>query len=65
VCIALRSAVDRGAWYIHDVAIACSAGISLYPRGGNDAETLLRNADAATYRAKAGGRNKFQFYKTA
>ena len=42
--------------------ITCSAGISLYPQDGPDVETLLKNADAAMYRAKEHGRNNFQFY---
>jgi diguanylate cyclase (GGDEF)-like protein len=42
--------------------ITSSLGISFYPRNGNDAETLLKNADAAMYRAKALGKNTFQFY---
>jgi len=46
----------------HELAVTCSAGISLYPQDGGDVETLLRNADAAMYRAKDHGRNNFQFY---
>ena len=42
--------------------VTCSAGISLYPQDGADVDTLLKNADAAMYRAKEHGRNNFQFY---
>lgn len=42
--------------------ISASVGIALYPLDGTDAATLLRNADAALYRAKHRGKNKFQFY---
>lgn len=45
-----------------EIHVAASMGISLYPRDGVDASTLLRNADAAMYRAKEGGRNAYQFY---
>ncbi len=45
-----------------EIHVAASMGISLYPRDGKDASTLLRNADAAMYRAKEGGRNGYQFY---
>ncbi|MFZ0923423.1 MAG: diguanylate cyclase, partial [Candidatus Acidiferrales bacterium] len=43
--------------------IGASIGISLYPKDGEDAETLIKNADAAMYRAKNAGRNCFQFFK--
>jgi diguanylate cyclase (GGDEF)-like protein len=45
-----------------ELYVTCSAGISMHPQDGPDVETLLRNADAAMYRAKDHGRNNFQFY---
>jgi diguanylate cyclase (GGDEF)-like protein len=45
-----------------ELVVTCSAGISLYPQDGPDVGTLLKNADAAMYRAKEHGRNNFQFY---
>ncbi|MGV7206519.1 EAL domain-containing protein [Oxalobacteraceae bacterium A2-2] len=46
----------------HEVAPVASIGISLYPRDGADAASLLKNADAAMYRAKRLGGDSFQFY---
>ena len=42
-----------------------SLGIALAPYDGEDAETLLKNADAAMYKAKQRGRNNYQFYTRA
>ncbi len=39
-----------------------SIGISVFPEDGRDTETLIRNADAAMYRAKEQGRNTYQYY---
>jgi diguanylate cyclase (GGDEF)-like protein/PAS domain S-box-containing protein len=47
----------------HELYVTGTIGISIYPTGGQDAETLLRNADTAMYRAKERGKNYFQVYK--
>jgi len=46
----------------HDLMLTPSIGISIHPQDGKDIETLLKNADAAMYKAKDQGRNTFQFY---
>ncbi len=46
----------------HELFVTCSIGIALYPKDGEDGQTLLKNADAALYRAKDMGRNNSQFY---
>jgi len=42
--------------------IAASIGISTYPDNGEDAETLIKNADTAMYRGKENGRDNYQFF---
>ncbi|GAB4461099.1 MAG: hypothetical protein OHK0029_25900 [Armatimonadaceae bacterium] len=46
----------------HELYVSGSVGISVFPNDGDDAETLLKHADVAMYRAKEGGRGTFQFY---
>jgi len=44
------------------ITATCSIGLATFPRDGDNAETLLANADSAMYMAKANGRNNYQFY---
>jgi EAL domain-containing protein (putative c-di-GMP-specific phosphodiesterase class I) len=41
---------------------SASAGIALFPRDGEDSETLLKHADIAMYEAKRDGRSDFHFF---
>jgi diguanylate cyclase (GGDEF)-like protein/PAS domain S-box-containing protein len=45
-----------------DVVVTGSIGVSVFPNDGQDTEALLKNADAAMYRAKETGRNQYQFF---
>ncbi|WP_229632216.1 bifunctional diguanylate cyclase/phosphodiesterase [Pseudoduganella violaceinigra] len=42
--------------------VSCSIGVAVYPRDGQDSDTLMLHADAAMYRAKESGKNNCQFY---
>ena len=46
----------------HEMTVTPSLGISVFPDDGRDAETLIRNADAAMYHAKEMGRGNYQFF---
>lgn len=46
----------------HEVVITGSIGISAFPSEGDDADALLRNAEAAMYHVKEQGRADYQFF---
>jgi len=48
----------------HTLVSTASLGVSLFPGDGEDADTLMRNADTAMYHAKAAGRNRAQFFSS-
>ena len=51
-------------WRVNEYEIhtTCSIGISIAPSDAMDADTMLRHADAAMFRAKALGRNNFRHF---
>jgi diguanylate cyclase (GGDEF)-like protein/PAS domain S-box-containing protein len=46
-----------------NVRLSASIGISIYPQDGHDADTLIKNADAAMYLTKGTGSTNYHFYK--
>ncbi|MEX3979658.1 EAL domain-containing protein [Paraburkholderia sp. EG287A] len=59
-----RSLISEPVWIDGtELYVGCSMGASVYPQDGNDAETLMKKADVAMYRAKDMGRNTFQFFE--
>jgi diguanylate cyclase (GGDEF)-like protein/PAS domain S-box-containing protein len=57
-------AVIAEPWVIEqgEFNVTASMGVARYPDDGTDAQTLLKHADSAMYRAKDRGRNGIQFY---
>jgi diguanylate cyclase (GGDEF)-like protein len=47
----------------HQIMIGTSIGIAVAPSDGQEAETLLKNADLALYRAKGEGRGTYHFFE--
>lgn len=47
----------------HEIFSNASVGVALFPDDGNDSGTLLKNADAALFRAKDEGRDNFVFFE--
>jgi len=45
-----------------ELFVTCTLGVALSPEDGRDAETLVKNADIAMYRAKEKGKDQYQFY---
>ena len=55
--ISVQMTVDN-----HEIVFTASIGISVYPSDANTAAILLKNADTAMSRAKAAGKNTYQFF---
>ncbi len=66
VCDKIIAALNAP-FIVHDnpVHIGASIGIARYPSDGDDPDSLTKNADAAMYAAKAGGRNTSRFFSKA
>jgi diguanylate cyclase (GGDEF)-like protein len=55
--VAAFHSVDR-----HEIHVTASIGVSVYPNDGLDAETLIKNAEAAAIQARKNGIHSYQFY---
>ncbi|MDO6686629.1 MULTISPECIES: putative bifunctional diguanylate cyclase/phosphodiesterase [unclassified Agarivorans] len=62
VATVLRRLAQEVSLGVHIQPVYASVGISLYPANGTDPEMLIRNADAAMYKAKSSGRNQYSYF---
>lgn len=46
----------------NDLHVSASAGIAMYPKDGQDADSLIKAADMAMYEAKQKGKNRYHFF---
>ncbi|MGK2857741.1 MAG: putative bifunctional diguanylate cyclase/phosphodiesterase [Thermoanaerobaculia bacterium] len=49
----------------HEISVACSVGIAVFPTDGAESDALLDNSREAMLRAKETGRNSYQFHRNA
>jgi len=64
LCLALISALQGPFLYREQrLFVGASIGVAFGPRDGDTVEELIRNADLALYRAKAGSGNDIRFYE--
>jgi diguanylate cyclase (GGDEF)-like protein/PAS domain S-box-containing protein len=61
----LQAVAEAHSVDLHDLHVTTSIGVSVFPDDGQDAETLIKNADTAMYQAKENGRQSYQFFKPA
>jgi predicted signal transduction protein with EAL and GGDEF domain len=58
------SRMRQGLWTNNQpLQVMPSIGIALFPQDGDSVEALLKNADAAMYEAKRGGRSTYRFFE--
>ncbi|WP_379137356.1 diguanylate cyclase domain-containing protein [Paenibacillus sp. sgz500958] len=60
ILLALRNSVE---FISMNLTATVSIGISMYPRDGDDVDTLIMKADRAMYYSKQNGRNRFHWHK--
>ncbi len=61
----LKAVAETHSAGLLDLHVTTSIGVSVYPDDGQDAETLIKNADLAMYQAKENARQNYQFFKPA
>ncbi len=62
VLTAVQQPVELGG---EDATVSVSVGVTVFPADNADADTLLRHADQAMYRAKQAGRNRYSLFDMA